>query len=540
MQDDSREGDEDNFDARSRTCPHYRQLTANRVANLAHYTFTPNKKVDCCSIGGKKSKYGAHDIEDLVDFGIDPYRQNGVALYRKKDSESFGLKLKGPKKTQSSVNGGCFVKTIVKESPADISGALQNGDRIVAVNGSDVTGEDAKGVAKKIKETSGDSLILDIMRGESGPSSSADRGYSSHAACPYYISQVLSKDADLVFAPYNYVLDPQIRNAMGLELNNTVVILDEGHNIESTLREAGSGRFGEFDLCDLMVMLSNYAITEKKTSNLLEMEGEDPVYLCDVTHELLIFVEKLVFKLKESREQFEKNPGPKGANAILRDYEKFHTSDDTEFDISLHGPTGNGIRGVAAGCLPFFEQLGISEATLALNVRYVDAFEKFFKEEESNETSGERQRERDRISKLVDDLVDLVHKMCSARSQSEHYYAAIVACANGSLDFANGVDRDVNDDDTRRRKKEPRAFPLIAPRTTHNTDLPPNPCLHAICKARRPDILNPIRHGDSCDVGCICILALLRSCHNITMQHIFLLSQRDLHPNGKQLSISSF
>ena len=70
MQDGPREGeDEDNnFVSRSKTCPHYRQLTANRVANLAHSTFVPNSKTDCCTVGGKKSKYGAHDIEDLVEF----------------------------------------------------------------------------------------------------------------------------------------------------------------------------------------------------------------------------------------------------------------------------------------------------------------------------------------------------------------------------------------------------------------------------------------------------------------------------------------
>ena len=487
------EGEEDNgFMARSRTCPHYRQLTAERIANLAHSTFVPNRKVNCCSMGGKKSKFGSHDIEDLVEFGKDPYVQKDVALYRGA-GESFGLSLNSP-----ANGGGCFVRDTKKGLSADISGSLNQGDKILRVNGCNVSKEDAKGVAEKIKQTQGDTLLLDVSRGGSGSLSEGDGGYSSHSACPYYISQVLAKDADLVFCPYNYVLDPQIRRAMGIELSNSVVILDEGHNIESTLRDAGSGRFGEFELYDLIVMLSNYSITEKTSFNMLEVEGEgDTMYLCDVAHALLLFVEKVALKLKESRQYFEQNPGSKGAQAALRDYEKFHSADDTEFEISLHGPTGRGVRGAAVGCLPFFEQLGILQSDLEMLERYVDAFEKFCRGQESNESSGER----DRISNLTDRLLDLVHKMCSARSNSEHYYSAIVACANGNLDFANGVDAEGGRDGARRWKKKPRTLPLIPPRTVGNPDRAPNPCLHAFCKARSPNILNPIRHGHSCDVS---------------------------------------
>ena len=498
MQDGPREGeDEDNnFVSRSKTCPHYRQLTANRVANLAQSTFVPNSKTDCCTVGGKKSKYGAHDIEDLVEFGKDPYLQKGVVLYRGQDSKSYGLTLKGPRK--GSNNSGCHIQSAKEGSPADVVGSLENGDTILRVNGCDVTRENVDAVAKKIMETSDESLILDVSRGGSGSLSRNDGGYSSHSACPYYISHALAKDADLVFAPYNYVLDPKIRDAMGIQLNGSIVILDEGHNIESTLREAGSGRFGEFELCDLLVMLNNYAITEKNTYNMLEVEGEgETVYLCDVAHILLLFVEKLVVKLKESRLTFERNPGSKGAQGVLRDYEKFHTSDDTQFEISLDGPTGNGVRGAAVGCLPFFEKLGIQLTDLELLVRHVDAFEKFLRGQESNESNTER----DRISNLMDRLVDLVHKMCSARTKSEHYYSAISATANGNLDFANGVDAENNEGTSRRWKKKPRALPLVAPRTAQHPDRPPNPCLHAVCKARSPNVFDPIRHGHSCDVS---------------------------------------
>lgn len=59
-------------------------------------------------------------------------------------------------------------------------------------------------------------------------------------ACPYFASRSLAQEAEVVFAPYNYICDPQIREAMGINLKDNVIVLDEAHNIEDTAREAGS------------------------------------------------------------------------------------------------------------------------------------------------------------------------------------------------------------------------------------------------------------------------------------------------------------
>ena len=186
-------GDNDGFMRRRRTCPHYRQLTTSRVANLAHSTFVPSSKVNCCSVGGKKSKYGAHDIEDLVNFGVDPYIQKDVALYRRDPNESFGLSLKG----ETGENRGSFVREVKKNTPADINGSIKAGDKILRVNGANVSNAPPSTVVEKIKSAQSDPLMLDVSR--SGSISNGDGGYSSRAACPYYLSQVLSKDADIIF-----------------------------------------------------------------------------------------------------------------------------------------------------------------------------------------------------------------------------------------------------------------------------------------------------------------------------------------------------
>lgn len=59
-------------------------------------------------------------------------------------------------------------------------------------------------------------------------------------ACSYFLSREVTPNADIVFAPYNYIMDPGIRSAMQLKLDGAVVIIDEAHNIEDTCRSAGS------------------------------------------------------------------------------------------------------------------------------------------------------------------------------------------------------------------------------------------------------------------------------------------------------------
>jgi len=57
----------------------------------------------------------------------------------------------------------------------------------------------------------------------------------SRKGCPYYMSRHMASDADIIFGPYNYFLDPVIRRSMGIDLEDAVIIFDEAHNIEDVL-----------------------------------------------------------------------------------------------------------------------------------------------------------------------------------------------------------------------------------------------------------------------------------------------------------------
>lgn len=58
--------------------------------------------------------------------------------------------------------------------------------------------------------------------------------------CPYYANKDQIKDAEIIFVPYNYLIDPCIQMYSKLPLENAIVIVDEAHNIEKMCEEAAS------------------------------------------------------------------------------------------------------------------------------------------------------------------------------------------------------------------------------------------------------------------------------------------------------------
>lgn len=61
-----------------------------------------------------------------------------------------------------------------------------------------------------------------------------------HSFCPYFMSKELKQQADIIFMPYNYILDHRARKSLGIELSNNIIILDEAHNIEKICEDSAS------------------------------------------------------------------------------------------------------------------------------------------------------------------------------------------------------------------------------------------------------------------------------------------------------------
>ncbi|GFH57737.1 hypothetical protein CTEN210_14213 [Chaetoceros tenuissimus] len=60
--------------------------------------------------------------------------------------------------------------------------------------------------------------------------------------CSYYASREALKAAEVVLVPYNTLLSKPAREAVGLSLKNSLVIVDEAHNIPEALRSISSSR----------------------------------------------------------------------------------------------------------------------------------------------------------------------------------------------------------------------------------------------------------------------------------------------------------
>jgi hypothetical protein len=219
------------------TCPHYRALTTKRLANMAYRSLRPARAVTAgCSFGGAKTRLGTHDIEDLVVFGRNTEMKNDLALYRKPEEKSMGM----------AFYDGTTIENLTADGPAARAG-LNVGDQLVRAGGCfDVQG--TGDVAEQIERLSlGEPLIVSAKHPPSNDvNPNNDEGEEEEeedkltTACPYVLSQELARQAEIVFAPYNYILDPGIRSAMQISVENAVIVLDEAHNVEDVLRESGS------------------------------------------------------------------------------------------------------------------------------------------------------------------------------------------------------------------------------------------------------------------------------------------------------------
>lgn len=64
---------------------------------------------------------------------------------------------------------------------------------------------------------------------------------NDYNVCPYFLSRETQGTAEVMFVPYNYLIDPTIRGTLAPELlQNAAIIFDEAHNLESVCHDAAS------------------------------------------------------------------------------------------------------------------------------------------------------------------------------------------------------------------------------------------------------------------------------------------------------------
>uniref|UniRef100_A0A3Q4BVD7 Regulator of telomere elongation helicase 1 n=1 Tax=Mola mola TaxID=94237 RepID=A0A3Q4BVD7_MOLML len=118
--------------------------------------------------------------------------------------------------------------------------------------------------------------------------------------CPYYLARSLKQQADIIFMPYNYLLDPKSRRAHNIELNGAVVIFDEAHNVERTCEESTS-----FDLTPYYIASAIDAVDKLLVEMANKFSHGD-----SVTEVLNVDYSKILLDLETAIDSY--NPSEKG------------------------------------------------------------------------------------------------------------------------------------------------------------------------------------------------------------------------------------
>ena len=58
--------------------------------------------------------------------------------------------------------------------------------------------------------------------------------------CPFYLSRTRCANAEIIFMPYNYLLDADVRRGLDIVWSEAVVVVDEAHNLESAAADSMS------------------------------------------------------------------------------------------------------------------------------------------------------------------------------------------------------------------------------------------------------------------------------------------------------------
>ena len=58
--------------------------------------------------------------------------------------------------------------------------------------------------------------------------------------CPYYAVKDRAHAADVIFMPYNYLIDEKIRENYEIAWDNSIIIFDEAHNVTSATEDVTS------------------------------------------------------------------------------------------------------------------------------------------------------------------------------------------------------------------------------------------------------------------------------------------------------------
>lgn len=78
------------------------------------------------------------------------------------------------------------------------------------------------------------------------------------SSCPYYASKHTIKYADVILAPYNFIINKSLRESSGLKIDHNILIFDEAHNLGDAITNSTSVSFTTYDSLILLEQIRMY------------------------------------------------------------------------------------------------------------------------------------------------------------------------------------------------------------------------------------------------------------------------------------------
>ena len=134
--------------------------------------------------------------------------------------------------------------------------------------------------------------------------------------CPYYFEKDKSKHSDIVFLPYNYIFDMKISSRTNLILKNSILIIDEAHNLQDICCDSASIDINTNIIDDIISDLKSLILYfEENESFGRVINNAGKIKASDLKSEIFILntlKERIMnFKLENKNAKNGQNPGLK-------------------------------------------------------------------------------------------------------------------------------------------------------------------------------------------------------------------------------------
>lgn len=196
-------------------------------------------------------------------------------------------------------------------------------------------------------------------------------------ACPYYMSKQLSGQADIVFLPYNYVLDPKLLKSFKLELSNSVVILDEAHNVEKVCQDAASVQIASSDIATCIDDVTHVMKLLDENERLVPTGDEEAPDFnledCAMLKGIMLELEKQVDSIGQVSSQGKTLPGGKifdylsGANITQESFAMVVKLTDTLVEFLQQASAGKAFGRKGGGLSKVSEFLSVVYGSMTSN-----------------------------------------------------------------------------------------------------------------------------------------------------------------------------